>query len=154
MDDPLSPAEARSVILFDGVCNLCNTTVQWVIKHDPEGVFQFGTLQSAAARTMVDEAPGSAGIDELPDSIILVDADGVHTRSSAALRIARRLGFPYTLLGGFWIIPRPVRDAVYAFVARNRYRWFGKQPVCMVPTPELKGRFIDAAETPPQMPAQ
>ena len=139
-----APVEATTdVILFDGVCNLCNATVQTVIKRDPNGRFRFGTLQSATAKQLLSDRTPSIDIDGLPDSVVLIDAEGVHVRSAAAIRIARRLGFPYVLLGAGAVLPRTVRDAIYRLVARNRYRWFGRRDVCMVPTPELASRFID-----------
>jgi len=131
------------LILFDGVCNLCNTTVQRIIARDPNRRFRFGTLQSDAARRALEEASASMDLDDLPDSIVLLDSEGVHTRSTAAIRIARQLGFPYVLLGLGVVLPRRVRDSLYQMVARNRYRWFGRQDQCMVPTSELAARFID-----------
>ncbi len=139
----------QPLILFDGVCNLCNSTVQWVIEHDKEGRFHFATLQSAAARRQLEEVVGAEEIDALPDSIVLLDRDGLHTRSEAALRISRALGFPFTLLGLGVVVPRPIRDAVYDLIARNRYRWFGRRDTCMTPTPDLATRFLDAGELRP-----
>lgn len=139
----------RPLILFDGVCNLCNSTVQWVIKRDREEQFRFATLQSAAARRELETVMGPEKVNELPDSIVLLDRDGVHVRSSAALRIARALGPPYTLLGVGWVLPRPIRDAVYDLIARNRYRWFGRRDTCMTPAPNLAARFLDAGLLPP-----
>lgn len=136
----------KGVILFDGVCNLCNAAVQWVIERDPKGRFHFGALQSQAARTALLEADPNLDLDALPDSVLLVDASGVHQRSSAALRVARGLGFPYSLLWAAVVVPRPIRDWVYRWIARNRYRWFGRKDACMVPTPELAARFIDRDE--------
>ena len=97
--EPVHMAHPRPLILFDGVCNLCNSTVQWVIERDDEGRFHFATLQSDAARRELQETIGKDEIDTIPDSIVLLDSDGVHTRSAAALRIARALGFPFALLG-------------------------------------------------------
>ena len=127
------------MILFDGVCNLCNRFVQFVIARDPSGVFQFATLQSPAALRLLasDSAPAS-----LRDSVVLVEDSRVSTRSMAALRIARRLRFPWPLAYGLVVIPRPIRDALYDLVARRRYRWFGRRDTCMVPTPELRARFL------------
>ena len=142
-------ADQRPIILFDGVCNLCNSAVQWVIKRDKEGRFDFASLQSNAARRELEKVLGAKDIDALPDSIVLVDSDGVHTRSAAALRIARGLGFPYALLGLGVLMPRPIRDAVYDLIARNRYRWFGRRDTCMTPTPDIATRFLDADEPPP-----
>ena len=87
-------------------------------------------------------------IAALPDSIVLVDSDGIHTRSAAVLRIVRALGSPFALLGLGVVVPRPIRDAVYDWIARNRYRWFGRRDTCMTPTPDLVARFLDADEPP------
>jgi len=128
------------VILFDGVCNLCNGAVQFVIERDRAARFRFAALQSAAAAPLLgDAASGQA----LPDSIVLVEDGRVFTRSTAALRIARGLKFPWS--AAYWLIaiPRPLRDWVYDLVARNRYNWFGRRDICMVPTPALRARFLE-----------
>ena len=129
-----------SLVLFDGVCNLCNGVVRFIIPRDPHGRFRFAALQSAAARRVIEEhgAP-----DPLPDAIVLVEDGRLYTRSTAALRIARRLTFPWPLAALFLAVPRPLRDRVYALVASRRYRWFGRRETCMVPTPELRARFIE-----------
>ena len=125
------------MLLFDGVCTLCNGFVRFVIARDPAGRFQFAPLQSDAARRVLGAAP-----PPLPDSLILVEDGRLFTRSTAALRVARGLRFPWPLAYVFVVVPRPVRDWVYDAVARNRYRWFGRRDVCMVPTPELRARFL------------
>jgi predicted DCC family thiol-disulfide oxidoreductase YuxK len=134
------PSPSGSVILFDGVCNLCNATIQFVIARDREGRFRFAALDSEAARAQLGavEVP-----PHLPDSIILLDEDGVFTRSTAALRIARGLTFPWPLLYGFIVVPRVVRDAIYDWIAAHRYRWFGRREACMIPTPDVRSRFLD-----------
>ncbi len=133
---------SHPIILFDGVCNLCNASVNFVIDRDPDAVFRFGALQSEEGRQLLAQA----GVDEAwLDSIVLVDGEGVHTASDAALRIASRMPFPWSLLRIFRILPRSLRDLVYHWIARNRYRWFGKQEACRIPTPDLRARFIDAA---------
>jgi len=139
---------ARPTILFDGVCNLCNASVAWVIRRDPSARFAFAPLQSRVAAGILAAAGVPATSDSRPDSIVLVDASGVYTRSDAAIRIARALGFPWSLAAAFIVVPRPLRDAGYALVARNRYRWFGVRVggACMAPTPELRSRFLDADE--------
>ena len=139
----------RPVILFDGVCNLCNSAVQWVIERDKDRRFDFASLQSDAARRELEKILGGDEIDALPDSIVLIDSDGVHTRSAAALRIARGLGRPFTLFRLGRVLPRPIRDAIYDLIARNRYRWFGRRESCMTPTPDVAARFLDAAEPDP-----
>jgi len=130
---------ASSVVLFDGVCNLCNAAVRFVIERDPSARFRFAPLDSAAARALLQTAPAPAA---LPDSIVLVDDEGVFTRSDAALRIARRLTFPWPLAYVFILVPRVLRDALYEWIARHRYSWFGRRDTCMVPTPELRERFL------------
>ena len=144
--DPLPPEEhgqnPDSVILFDGVCNLCNAAVQWVLERDRAARFKFASLQSQAATDLLRKS-GVAGVEALPDSIALVDRDGVHLRSDAALRIGRGLGFPYRLITLTRPVPRSIRDGIYDWVARNRYRWFGKRDTCMLPTPDRARRFLD-----------
>jgi predicted DCC family thiol-disulfide oxidoreductase YuxK len=129
-----------SLVLFDGVCNLCDAFVQFVMARDPGGQFQFGALQSAAARRVLElhDAP-----EPLPDALVLVEDGRVFTGSTAALRIARRLTFPWSLASALLAVPRPLRDGIYAIVARHRYRWFGRRDHCLVPTPALRARFID-----------
>jgi predicted DCC family thiol-disulfide oxidoreductase YuxK len=140
-----SPIEDGPIVLFDGVCNLCNATVQWLLDRDEDERLRFASLQSEAAAGVLRDA----GIDDpssLPDSIVLVDQVGVHIRSAAALRIGGTLGFPFSLGRLGLLVPRPIRDGVYALIARNRYRWFGRRDVCMRPIPELAARFLDAGE--------
>lgn len=131
--------EKRPILLFDGVCNLCNASVQFVIRNDKKQQFQFASLQSEAAQKLLTQF-------NLPpkalDSVVLIAGEKVFLRSAAALEIARKLGGIWALAYVFIVVPRPIRDAVYDWVARNRYRWFGKQQACMVPTPELKSRFL------------
>jgi len=129
-----------AIVLFDGVCNLCNGFVQFAVARDPESRLRFGALQSEAARRLVEglRIPGP-----LPDSLVLVEDGRAYLKSTAALRIARRLRAPWPLAYGFIVVPRALRDLVYDFVARRRYRWFGRRDRCMVPTPGLGSRFID-----------
>lgn len=129
----------RSVVLFDGVCNLCNGMVRFIIKRDPHARFQFAALQSEVAMSLLR----SIGAEEpQPDSVILVEGECMHARSTATLRIVRSLRFPWPLLYVLVILPRPLRDWMYDFVARNRHRWFGKRETCMMPTPDLESRFL------------
>ena len=125
------------MVLFDGVCTLCNGFVRFVIERDPAGRFQFAPLQSDAAGRLLGKAP-----QPLSDSLVLVEDGRLFTRSTAALRVACGLRFPWPLAYVFVAVPRPVRDWVYDAVARNRYRWFGRRDVCMVLTPELRSRFL------------
>ena len=133
-----NPAD-RPVLLFDGVCNLCNASVQWVLIHDRRGQFRFAALQSALGREILERH----GIDSRHfDTVVLADADRIFLRSDAPLEIVRRIGGFWRLLYFFKIVPRPIRDAIYNFVARNRYRWFGREEACMLPRPEWKERFL------------
>jgi predicted DCC family thiol-disulfide oxidoreductase YuxK len=139
------------LVLFDGLCNLCNASVQWIIARDPKALHRFASLQSEPARRALQQANAPA---PLPDSIILIDAQGIHTKSTAALRIARRLGFPWSVAALALVLPKFLRDSLYDFIAARRYRWFGKRDACMVPTPDLRQRFLDAEEPPaPHAPA-
>ncbi|MEO7446593.1 MAG: DCC1-like thiol-disulfide oxidoreductase family protein [Ferruginibacter sp.] len=128
------------IIFFDGVCNLCNQAVQVVIKNDPKKNFHFAPLQGKKGTALLQDPRLKEG---LPDSFILRKNGQLFFRSRAALETARYLKFPFPLLYGFIIVPPFIRDAVYNWIARNRYRWFGKKNECMVPSPELKKRFYD-----------
>lgn len=133
------------VILFDGVCNLCNASVDFVVRRDRRVRFRLAPLQSQVARELVGARRAT---DTMPDSVVLVERDGrVFTRSTAALRIVRRLRFPWPLLYVFVLVPRPLRDIVYDWIARNRYRWFGVRDTCRLPTPEERSRFLDTELT-------
>jgi predicted DCC family thiol-disulfide oxidoreductase YuxK len=137
---PASLPNDHAVILFDGVCNLCNGTVNFIIDHDPQGYFRFAPLQSDVAR---EKLAGTAAADADLDTIVLVENGTAYVRSTAALRIARRLTGPWSLLSLFLVVPRPLRDVVYNWVAANRYDWFGRRDQCRLPTPELKERFLE-----------
>ena len=128
-----------SVVLFDGVCNLCNGIVRFIIERDPHGRVQFAPLQSKAATSLLAQHPDHA---VLPDSVVLVDDGELYVKSTAALRVARRLRFPWPLFWIFIVVPRPLRDLIYDFIARHRYGWFGKRDTCMVPTKEVMDRFL------------
>ena len=129
----------NGTILFDGVCNLCNGFVQFVIRRDPQARFRFAALSSEPAMRLLQEV---GALSQVPDSIVLVQDGTLYFRSDAALRIARGLTFPWPLLSVFRVVPRFVRDGVYDFIAARRYRWFGRREVCLVPTPDLKRRFL------------
>lgn len=129
----------RRTVLFDGVCNLCNASVLFVVDRDPHARFTFAPLQSAEAQRLLAER-GYQGAEL--NTVLLVEGDRVYARSSAALRVARGLSGAWPLLYAFLAVPRPLRDAVYNWVARNRYRWFGREDVCRIPTPELRARFL------------
>ncbi len=125
--------------MFDGVCNLCNSSVNFIIDHDPKGHFRFAALQSDFGQEKL-KALGFSTEDF--DSLVLLSGDKVYKKSSAALRIARKLNELYPLLFIFIIIPPFIRHAMYDVIARNRYKWWGKQDSCRMPTPELRSRFV------------
>ena len=127
------------ILLFDGVCNLCNASVNFIIDHDAKKQFRFAALQSDFGQAALKKH----NIDpQKTDSLVLLIDDKFFVRSAAALRTSTRLSFPLPLLGIFLAIPAILRDPVYNFIARNRYKWFGKSDTCRIPTPELKSRFI------------
>lgn len=128
-------------ILFDGVCNLCNGFVRFVIARDPAAQFRFAALASPPTAVVLRQVGVAA---PLPDSLVLVEDGKAYFRSDAPLRIARGLRFPWPLLYGFIVVPRFIRDRIYDVIAARRYRWFGRRDVCMVPTPELERRFLDS----------
>ena len=133
-------ATGHPIILFDGICNLCSRSTTFIIRHDPVGRFHFASLQSEAARALGDEY----GFDPADlDTVVLIERGRVYTKSDAAVRIARRLSGPARRGYSARHLPRPLRDALYNLVARNRYRWFGQRAECIVPTPELRARFLD-----------
>lgn len=136
---PPTPHTAPAVLLFDGVCNLCNASVNFIIDHDPQAYFRFAALQSEAGRALLE---GYSLAGNYLDSLVLVEDGQVYTRSTAALRVARRLGGAWPLLAGLLVVPRPLRDVVYDWIARHRYRWFGRRDACRLPTPELRARFL------------
>ena len=128
------------VVIFDGVCNLCAHSVRFVLNHEADQTLRFTALQSpAGARLMRD-----LGLDPVDAKTFVLMADGrAYVKSDAAIRVSRYFRGPWRLLGAIRIIPRPIRDWAYDFIARNRYRWFGRFDACMVPTPELRARFIE-----------
>lgn len=136
-----APSGEHDLVLFDGVCNLCNASVNYVLDRDPAGRFQFAPLQGETARARL-AALGKPLPQGDPESIVLVSGGRVFEESTAALRIARRLSGPVKLLAVFLVVPRPIRDLVYRFIARRRYRWFGRSAECRRPTPAVKARFL------------
>lgn len=129
----------HSIILFDGVCNLCNNTINFIIRHDKNDIFKFAPLQSSVSDELLRSFPLS---QNKLDSIVLLENGKKYTQSSAALRIAKKLSGGYPILYGLMIIPKFVRDWVYSIIAKNRYKWFGKKDSCMIPTPELREKFL------------
>ncbi|QMU30682.1 thiol-disulfide oxidoreductase DCC family protein [Adhaeribacter radiodurans] len=133
------PEAAPAIILFDGVCNLCNGFVQFVIRHDPKSYFRFAALQSEVGREILQQVHFP---DYAMDTVVLVENNKFYTRSTAALRILRHLSGGWSFAYIAIILPAFIRDLVYVGLAKNRYRWFGKQESCWLPTPELKLRFL------------
>jgi predicted DCC family thiol-disulfide oxidoreductase YuxK len=139
----ISASGGRPVVLFDGVCNLCNATVNFLIDRDPPGRLRFAALQSNAAKNMLG-ALGASLPEGPPESILLVEGGHIYQGSTAALRIARHLANPgWRLAAALLAVPRPLRDAVYRWIAKNRYGWFGRADVCRVPTGDLRSRFLE-----------
>ena len=133
-------AAGRPVLFFDGECNLCNSTVQFIIRHDKKKLFLFATLQSGIGNAALQNIQKQD--EPVPDSVILYYNGKYFVRSAAALYVFKLLGSGWAILFAGIIIPRFLRDAVYNFISRNRYKWFGKRNECMIPTPELMDRFL------------
>jgi predicted DCC family thiol-disulfide oxidoreductase YuxK len=137
------PSPASDTILFDGVCNLCNGFVQFVIRHDPARRFRFAALQSDAGQALLrGHGLAAAAVATDPESVLLLSGGRLYSHSDAVLRIARGLGGIWRLAAVGRILPRTWRDALYRLVARHRYHWFGRQESCLLPTPALKARFL------------
>ncbi|SDZ75756.1 Predicted thiol-disulfide oxidoreductase YuxK, DCC family [Arachidicoccus rhizosphaerae] len=143
------------LLLFDGVCNLCDRSVQFIIRHDPKAKFKFASLQSDYTRRLVQGALKEAltpimqpecqkNAEASLRSIILIKNGQVFDRSTAVIKVLSLLGFPWNLATIILILPRALRDPLYNYIARHRYKWYGKKDRCMVPTPELKTRFMDS----------
>lgn len=127
------------IVLFDGMCNLCSTSVQFIIKRDSDGYFSFASLQSEEGEALREKYQVPTNID----SVVVIDNNTYYLKSSAALQIARHLNGKWKFIYFLRIIPRSIRDWMYRYIARNRYKWFGKKDACMIPTPEMKSRFLD-----------
>ncbi len=128
-----------SIILFDGVCNFCNSSVNKIIKHDKKNKFKFAALQSETGKKLLEKH----SIDSSKiDSIILIENNSAFIKSTAILKISKHMSGLYPLTYGFIIIPAFIRNVVYDFIARNRYKWWGKKDSCMIPTEEVKAKFI------------
>lgn len=129
----------QPVILFDGVCNFCNGAVNFVIKRDKKALIQFAPLQSEKGRMFSRQFGFS---EEDMKTFLFIEDGRVYTKSTAALRVCRYLGALWPLCYGFIIVPKFIRDGMYNWIAKNRYKWFGKKETCMLPTPEVRTRFI------------
>lgn len=131
----------KKIILFDGICNLCNASVQYIIEHDKNNTFFFAALDSAIGLEIIKTHEINT---RQTDSILLyTPKKGVASKSTAALKIAYHLSFPNNLLIILIIIPPFIRNRVYDYIAKNRYKWFGKKETCWIPTPELKSKFLN-----------
>ena len=128
------------IILFDGVCNLCNSSVQYVIKHDRDALFRFASLQGETGQQLLKQYDLSTND---MNSFVLISDNKAYTRSDAALNVAKQLTGFTKILYGFIIVPPFIRNAVYNHIAKNRYKWFGKKDSCMIPTAALKSRFLN-----------
>jgi len=135
-----SLSDTHPVILFDGVCNLCDSFVQFIIKRDKKGLFRFASLQSEVGKTLLE---GSEVDPEELSTVVMVYQNKYYTHSNVPLVVVKRFGGLWPLLYVFVIIPAPLRNAIYYWVGRNRYKWFGKKDACMMPTPEIRQRFLD-----------
>lgn len=129
----------EKIILFDGVCNLCNRSVQFIIKRDPNGHFKFASLQGEVGQKLLKQY----GFDKEIDSFVLIENQRIYSKSSAALRVCRNLNGFWKVFSILRILPPSFRDFFYDIVAKNRYKWFGKKESCMLPTKEMKKRFLD-----------
>lgn len=129
----------KRIILFDGDCNFCDANVQFIIKRDPYAHFYFTSLQSDKGQELIKNHRITATVD----SLVLIENNKAYTRSTAALRIAKKLDGLWHLLFLFILIPRPIRNGVYHYIAKNRYNWFGKKDSsCALPSPEMRKRFL------------
>ena len=130
----------KKIILFDGVCNLCDSTVQFIIKRDKKDIFRFVALQSELGEQIIKHI----GVDRSKtDSIILYEPSiAYYYKAEAAIKIASALGGIYTLMKVFSILPKSLSNSVYNYIAKNRYKWYGKKDECMIPTPEMKAKFL------------
>ncbi len=131
--------DKHKIILFDGKCNLCNSSVNFIIDRDKKNVFKFAAMQSEAGQSLLKTFELS--LNEFY-SVILIDDDKYYTSSTAVLRIAKELGLFWKILYVFIIVPAPVRNFFYNLIARNRYKLFGKKDSCRIPTPQLKEKFL------------
>jgi len=132
--------EEKKIILFDGVCNLCSSSVQFILKHDTKNQFLFGSLQGKAGQDYLNKFNLPA---DTFNSFMLIDGEKLYTRSSGALRMLMHLGNGWQLLYAFIIVPKFIRDGIYNFIAKNRYKWFGKKEECWLPAEDMKAKFLD-----------
>lgn len=130
---------SHPILLFDGVCNFCNDTVNFIIKRDPEAKFRFAALQSDVGQDLLKKH--NLPTDDF-ESVILIHQNKVYLQSDVTVKILENLGGWWSVLAIYKFVPRFIRDTVYDFIAKNRYNWFGKKETCMIPTPDIKERFL------------
>lgn len=130
----------QPILLFDGVCNMCNSSVQFIIKHDKKAQLKFAPLQSEIGEQLL-AANGMR--TAYFDSLVFIEKGKVYTHSSAALGVCKYLNGLFPILQVFYIIPKFIRDVIYKWIGKNRYKWFGKREACMIPTPDVKSRFLE-----------
>ena len=130
----------KPVIIFDGVCNFCNALINFIIKQDKKNIFLFAALQSESGKKLMEQYQINW---QRTDSFILIEKGKAYMKSNAALRLYNKLPWYWKWTQIFWIFPKFIRNAVYNFIAKHRYKWFGKRDECMMPTPELKERFLE-----------
>lgn len=134
------PLRNSSIILFDGECHFCSEVVRFTIRRDPKARFTFAPLQSDTGQQLLR----AAGLPPFNlDTFVLIENGQAYTQSNAALRVVRKLHMLWPILYIFIAVPKPIRNAIYQWVARNRYRWFGRSSACMMPTPEIRHRFLE-----------
>ena len=134
MDDKM-----ENIVLFDGICNLCNGLVLFIIRRDPKGRFKFASLQSESGQERLKQF----GLPVIKfESLVLIKSDRYYLKSTGVLKMLRELGGAWKLFYVFIIVPRFIRDFIYDLIAKSRYKIFGKRDECMIPTPELEGRFL------------
>lgn len=140
MSHELQMDNNKAYVFFDGVCNICNGTVNWLMERDRKDIFRFASLQSDPAKPLLDQY----GIDaNALESIVVIWQGKAYTKSSAALKLGELLGGIWSVAAMFQWLPQALRDAVYSFIARNRYKWFGQRDTCRIPTPEERSKFLE-----------
>ena len=130
----------KKIILFDGLCNLCDSAVQFIIKHDKKDVFRFVSLQSDIGKEISNYLGMNS--EELNSIIVYQPGYAYYYKSEAVFEIAKELGGIYSLITIFSILPSSITDSIYDYIAENRYKWYGKKESCMIPTPSLKSKFL------------
>lgn len=132
-------AKSEQIILFDGVCNFCNGSVNFLIRRDPNGIFKYAPLQSKIGQKIISKY----NIAEEIDSIILLKENNIYIKSDAVIEIIKQLSWNWQILLFVKVFPRKIRDVIYDLIANNRYKWFGKRDYCMIPDENLKSRFLE-----------